>query len=594
VSYFTFGSVTTINSSVGSESGAGPYYPSILQDDNGNAVSISIGGTSYYFMYRGTDHGSTGDNTTGIYLYVCEVGDDVTVEANWVSISTIAAASTTNPIFDNTTAGANNQPETPCARWVDGEVLLTVHEALPDNTQRTIIYSSANGYSSWTDHGYILPDADSGEMSINHDGYFRWSRNHVFTGLPYKYIGWSLASWLNTVGGEDGDFYNSAIYGSNAPKTSWTRLRFEGMGQQPAFEGLTNTHRPLRIESACCPLGIRRTSTGEIVGITSVVQAASAADARTSVLAEIMYDRNARMISLPRAILTKATADANEQGQAEVVSFAGSQYMIYQAANASNVNTTAIAAITYTSTDTAPDPWPIKNAIKETDFRLLSELPSTMAKFSTSSVSFDSTTGITLSSASAANALLKLGDAFTPSNYDAITIMAYGLTCPLTGDVCNFGFMTGTESQDQLSDATENCQVYTTTNGGAKLGEKTAAGQTLYSTPTTTTGHGFGNQVNAGGSMRKQIGITWFPQRGTSGELLLLGEDAMPLFRQVCARTPTLATARIPAIAFNSTSGVKSITIQKLVIAYQAVGGLYQEITYNNIPIIGSKLIKVA
>jgi hypothetical protein len=478
-------------------------------------------------------------------------------------------------------------------RKIGSTFYLTLHEEAGSPVQRTILYSSANGYSGWTDAGNILPDADSGEMSVDHDGYFRWHRNHVFTGLPYKYIGASLASRGSTVGTEDGTFFNSAIYGSNDPSVGWTRLRFEGMGQQPGFDGLTNTYRLLRIESA--QSGFKRANDGNIVGLACIVQAASGATARVSLLSEVVYDRFARFASVPTQLLARTGDHANEQGQPEVVTFNGTQYVLFQGATGANVNSIQISTLTFDAAATAPDAYPIRNTIKTTDFRTLLALPSDMAKFSTSSVSFSSTTGITLSSASAANALLKLGPAFTPSNYDCVEIMFYGLTCALSGDVCNFGFMTGDETQDQFSDATEYIQAYTAGNGGVKVGERAPAGTTLYSTPTTSTGHGFGNQTNSGGDMRKQIGLRWYPQRSTTGSFTLLGEDGIELYRVVTpARTPTIATARMPAIAFNSSSGVKSIAFQQVSIRYLSVDGSRETYTINTVPRLGSRFLRIA
>lgn len=595
--YFTVGTpVSIIARPAGMASnGAGPYYPSTPLDDNGNAAVITINGTNYYGIYFSSDHGATGaEASTGIYLYVCLVGNDVTNPSNWVAIDSIAAASTTNPILANGTSGVDNQPETPCVRYVNGTFYMTEHEDLGSSSQRTYLWSSANGYSGWTKIGLSQPEAASDVMAFQHNGYKRWMRNHHFTGLPYKYIAQSLGFWASSGSGEDGDFYNTRILGSNDPTVAegWTHIRYRVDGQEPAtFDGLTVTHRPLPIEGPMS--GFKRASDGRIIGLCSIVEAAAGSGARVSVLAEIAYDRNFRYASQPRAILTKGTDDANEQGQPEVVTFNGTQYVIYQAANASNVNNVAIATLTFDPAGESLDAWPLRNTIKETDFRSLSALPTGMAKHTNTTVTFDGTTGLTVSTPSAGKAFVKLGASFVPAYFDVVDILFDGLTCSDGAtNTMTLGFVTGDETtNDEFSDATENIQAFTVGSGGAKIGEKTAAGSNTYSTPSSTTGHGFGRANTTGANQPKQVGLRWWPHRA---KIAWIGEDGNTAHTEVLTRVHTLTTPHVPAIASVSSSGVATTTFRKVTVSMASADFARTEVTRNNIPTIGSKLIKVA
>lgn len=583
-----------------SANGAGPYYFCMLLDDTGAAVVVNFGGVNYYIGFWTTDHGGNADATTGVYMYLIVVGNNVLNPANWLRCNDVAATGLTNPILSNNPP--NNQPETVCVRKVGSIYVMSLHEDQGSGIQRTVYYTSPD-LLVWTRQGNFFPDATSDIIDFVHDGYAQWSRNLWFPGLGGQYFAVSLAAKVGSGSGEQGTFHHCRILSGNAPGSGaagWNHVRYESQGHRPGiFPAITQGHRPLRIESAMT--GFERLSDGNFVGLISTVQAESGADARLSELGEMVYDENFEMVVQPTmGLLAKSGDHANEQGQPFVAVLNGQKYCFFQGASASNVNSVVAAELSFNASAAPPDTHPQRVARKVTDFTTLSALPSDMAKHANGTATFSPSTGLTLAAPAGTNqeTLLRLGAAFTPRDWWLVDLLFEGFTNSNGSITCTIGFTTSSESSvtNFGNASSQNVQAFQVTNGAAKLGERVSASTNTWSTydsgiMAAGEAHGWGRDNNTGANRPKVVGLRWWPHLNQIAWLDEHGESAW--LQALTLTTHTLTTAHIPAIAVLSATGATSATFRKVTVNKVAVSQ-YRVPTQRMKPLVGSsRLLRV-
>ena len=299
--------------------GPGPYYTCLVDM---RQVADFPGSHALYFS---TDH-DAGEG--GIWLYVCD--GSPTNPGSWRSYDDAAAAGdfdhvagrpAANPIFQDPVQG-DGHTETPHANVIDGVVYMTYHKNGIENTQRTLLATSADGVLFRRIRGeedsVVLRYADGARPGNGHTGYFRWAAN-PFPGIAQRYVGYSLH------GG--GDQYYSAIWGSD-DAVEWRELDVfcptEGHAM-PAGDIILIWHE--MDPSSFVSLG-----DGEFAAVCGGGNRASGDVARIVDLYEVYLAEDGRTLTRTcRKIMAGApgTADAEELGSPTSLVIDGVRHLIY-------------------------------------------------------------------------------------------------------------------------------------------------------------------------------------------------------------------------------------------------------------------------
>ncbi|QDJ96366.1 hypothetical protein Xoosp13_179 [Xanthomonas phage Xoo-sp13] len=340
------------------------------------------------FNYFSTDHA---EGTGGIGITVC-VGDpsvltnwkvyDDAVDAGWLAdIPNLPAKG--GPIFTGF-GGEGNQYETPCVNKVGGEFLMTYQATnVPGaRNQATLIAVSPNGVSNWTGtHSPLMQVPASEIIGDGHHGYMKWGPNPFpRSNVPYDYVAYSL------VGGQSRS--TQAMWGSNAPKTTWVFLG--GIGKisgraTPSNRFATNSDRYKLAGTAIDVKSFRQTrqgyaAMGEFAGV------GSGATARPGEMYEFLFAADGKtIIGRPQLVIPRGAAGSIDNGEAatgSVLTFGNKSIIIYNAANSSNAKVSALAVSplgnamnTWFNTQSPAIPPASKITTKTFDFKGASALP---------------------------------------------------------------------------------------------------------------------------------------------------------------------------------------------------------------------------
>ena len=528
----------------------GPYYPCVATDARGQAAPVEVGGSQYYALYFSSDHGNGGDSSTGIYVYLCAVGDDIASPASWVDVGSVAGSANSNPIPVGvpTEAPSASQPETPTVRKVGFDSwVMTIHfDASADlGRQATVTYKSQNGLD-WNYVGISFPEPGPTEMPRTHDGYFRWARNDSLAGIDFDYIGWSLYSW----GSGNSRFRNTMMWGTNDPSKAlaWQRIRIEGLGSLPdSFEEFRADQRPHFAEIAAPSL---RSLNGDAsAALISVVSAASGGAARSSSLAEVVLGKSGDLISQPRAVLTNSdgTDFSSEVGNPDAFMIGGVSYVVFQAADELNVNRILLASVEFDEMGVQPETFAPTATVRQEDATSLTVLPFYMSNEIDTVVTFDPQDGMVVTSPSGNFGLVRLDSPFVPDDFDVVDVFFEGLRSSKDTDIPAIGFM-----RDSDVDWPRNApqailvQTFNSANGAAVIVEDNGASAT-----ETQTDHLLGNNASQGRDLYKSIGVRWWPKLR---EVALLGEGGKVLWRIAATQPIDASQPFVPIASIRDTS----------------------------------------
>ena len=307
----------------------GPYYTTLVKMEEVHNFPYD------YALYFSTDHDR---GKGGVWLYVCS--GSPTDAANWKSYDQTVADGdfdylknkpAANPIFVDTTQG--RQTETPHANVIDHTVFMTYHNAGAGHSQSTLLATSKDGVNFVRINGgknSVIIDYDPRkDVGNGHTGYFRW-RPNPFSGLDYKYVGYSLH------GG--GDNFHGAMWVSN-DAVKWDKVQIFDSIEGHAVEG----NRIIR-RRAIDPNSITSLGNGEYVAICSVGGRSSGGRARVLELYEVYLADDGRTLTREsRKILGNGPPGAYDEEEldgATTVIIGNTWHLIYVGTRGkANVNT---------------------------------------------------------------------------------------------------------------------------------------------------------------------------------------------------------------------------------------------------------------
>lgn len=339
--------------------------------------------------YYSTDHA---EQTGGIGITVC-VANPLVAE-NWKSYDDAVAAgwladipnlpAQGAPLFQGF-GGPGYQYETPCVNRVGNEYLMTYQATnVPGaRNQATLMAVSPNGVTGWTGtHTPLMQVSNTEVIGDGHMGYMRWGPNPFPRDLvPFDYIGYS------SVGGQSRS--TQGMWGSNAPKTSWTFLGAVGKASgrvTPSSRFLTVSDRYKAAILNVDVKSIRATRQG-YAALCEFAGVGSGATARPGEMYEVLLDATGkRVIARPQLVIPRGTGtdfDAGEAATGSMMVFADKVAIVYNAANSSNAKVGALAvspllnpANTWFNYPSPAIPPASKITTKVFDFRGASAMPS--------------------------------------------------------------------------------------------------------------------------------------------------------------------------------------------------------------------------
>lgn len=324
--------------------------------DGGNGVywgdALRVPSVDYpdrFINYYSTDHA---ESTGGIGITVAVA--DPSIATNWKQYDDAVDAGWLNDIPNKPAKGGylfagfggpGFQYETPCVNKVGNEYLMTYQATnVPGaRNQATLLAVSPNGVSGWTGtHTPLMQVSNTEVIGDGHMGYMRWGPNPFpRSKVPYDYIGYS------SVGGQSRS--TQGMWGSNAPKTSWTFLGAIGKASgrvTPSSRFLTNGDRYKAAILNVDVKSIRQTRQG-YAAICEFAGVGSGATARPGEMYEVLLDDTGKnIIGRPIPIINRGGSGAFDEGEAatgSLITFADKSVIIYNAANSANAKVDAIA-----------------------------------------------------------------------------------------------------------------------------------------------------------------------------------------------------------------------------------------------------------
>jgi hypothetical protein len=338
--------------------GPGPYYTCLVDMRQVAAFPYDYG------LYFSTDHDP---GAGGIWLYVAN--GSPTDPAVWISYDEAVQAGhfdhldgrpAANPIFVDIVDGAGHT-ETPHVNVVDGAVYMTYHKDGIEDTQRTLLATSADGVRFARLHGEddsVVLRYDPGERPGNgHTGYFRWAAN-PFTDIPHRFVGYSLH------GG--GDEYHMAVWASD-DATTWQTLDV-----LTPIEGHAMPADRILIWHELDPASITPLGNGEYAAICGGGNRASGDVARIVELYEVYLGADGRTLTREsRKILglgPQGADDAEELAEPTSLVIDGTRHMIYVGTrDGGQVNTVMGATGHFDADATAGEPLPTEARRRHVD-----------------------------------------------------------------------------------------------------------------------------------------------------------------------------------------------------------------------------------
>lgn len=499
------------------------------------------------FNYFSTDHSPS---TGGIGVDVC-VGDP-TVGTNWKSYDEAYDAGWLDdipnkpakggPIFAGF-GGANLQYETPCVVKVGSEFVMTYQATnVPGaRNQATLVAVSPNGISNWTGtHTPLMQVSNTETIGDGHMGYMKWGPNPFPRDrVPYDYVGYSLT------GGQSRS--SQGMWGSNAPKTSWTFIGAVGKWSgrfTPTDRFNSNFDRWKLAATAIDVKSIRATRQG-YAGIGEFAGVGSGATARPGAIYEFLLGPDGRtMLGRPQLIVAMGASGEPDQGEAamgSVIPFGNKSAIMYNAASSTNVKTDMIASSplrnpqnTFFNTPSPAIPPSSLVTVKEFNLRGASALPAglTLATAGTTApVPTFGANGISLpvdgTMATKGEAFLYENDGFDPLTTEYVDVYVEGWS---TSSAAAFrhAYIGFSSNKGTRAAMTDGFFIGTGETTSATMGyQALIAGAQPIAAGTSEDYWGVGYGTSAFDTMarpKKNVGVRWYPKDNVA---YILGEGGV-------------------------------------------------------------------